>query len=513
VSTSSPRSGGSIQQLHPDDSVAIALKDLEAGASIGAGLTAHEPIAVAHKVAVVDLAEGAAVYKGGRVIGQTKRAISPGEWVHAHNLGAVELKAGNAQAKPGERDPVLPAGTEEASFDGFLREDGRVGTRNYIAVCIAGNCAATAAKRIAAAFTPQLLKDFPNVDGVVPLTHEFGCGMEMTGEPMDMLRRTLGASITHPNVAAAVVVALGCERNNIYGFLEQQGLKAGPRLKTVVLQEVGGTEAAIAQGVSAVKVMLPLANESRRERVPASRLVVGILSSGLDGHAALTSSVALAKANQKLVGLGGSLVTADTPMVLRFADEVLQRTPDGVVAERLQQRLAWWDAYRAGRDTRLSPNRMPQGKPVGISTMHEQSALALAAMDALPVTDVREYGQPITAPGWTIMDSPTYEAVAATGMVASGATLLCLATGNGSTFGAPLVPTVKLSTNSNTFLRWQGDLDLDAGPLWTGDVTGESLGDRILERWLAHASGEPTANEALGVGEEEFAPWPVGVLA
>lgn len=372
------------------------------------------------------------------------------------------------------------------SFLGFLRPDGRAGTRNYLGVFIAGNCAATAARRVADWFTPRRLADWPQVDGVLAFVHELGCGMEKTGEPMDLLRRTLGGSIRNPNLAGAVVLALGCERNNIYGFLEQEGLVANERLATVVLQEVGGTAKAVEQGVAALQAMLPAANACRRERLPVSRLCLGLQVQCESGDG--VGEAALGQAVDRLVEQGGTVLLSHT----RATAPALQpRAADAGVAAQLAQRIHWWQRYTAGR------------------AMREAGPAALASGTA-PLQEVVAYGQRPTSRGLVLMDAPGYEAVAATGQVAAGANLVTVLTGQGSGFGAAGAPTVKLAADSALYQRLRDDLDLDCGAAAGG---AGPLAERIYRQWLAHASGEPTQAESLGLGEEGFAPWPIGVMA
>lgn len=387
---------------------------------------------------------------------------------------------------------------ESARFNGYLRTDGRVGTRNYLAVLIVGNCAATAARKVAAAFTPKRLAAFPNVDGVVPFIHELGCGMEKSGEPMDLLRRSLGGSIRNPNIAGAVVMALGCDRNNIYAFLEQEGLEAGKMLKSIVLQEVGGTANAIADGIAAIESMLPEANTVYRQPVLASHLVVGVQAEEARPSDALVCE-AVGAAVDRLVREGGTAIVSNTT---RSAPVLASRSATPAVAQGVEERVIWWKGYTAGRDTRLAhPAR------------GNETTDALPHSGTTPLQAVFGYAHPVPAKGLVLMDAPGYEAVAATGQVAAGATLVCVASRGASSFGAAAAPTVKVALDAVQYLRFEDDLDIDGSPAASGDLSPQALGDRIFRQWIAHASGEQTRNEALGVGENEFVPWPVGVFA
>lgn len=386
-------------------------------------------------------------------------------------------------------DPSKDA-ADPSGFLGYLRADGRVATRNLLGVFIVGNCAATAARCVADHFTDKRLAAFPNVDGVLPFVHELGCGMEKSGEPMDLLRRTLGGSIRNPNLAGAVVMALGCDRNNIYAFMEQEALETGPMLKTIVLQEVGGTAKAIAEGITAIEAMLPIANQAHREPVPAAQLTVGLQTVQVTDPQA---QAALGAAVDLLVGAGGTVIVSDTR---NAAPALRARAAAPQVREQVEQKIVWWQDYAAGRDTR------PAQPPAQLT--HSGSSALQAVFG---------YAHALPSKGLVLMDAPGYESVSATGQVASGATLVCLASAMASSFGAAGAPTVKIATDAAVFARMEDDFDLDIGQPAGAAVPAEEMGRRIFAHWLAVASGQTTRSEELGLGENEFVPWPVGVFA
>lgn len=409
----------------------------------------------------------------------------------------------------------LPAGASpralSLNFQGYVRADGRVGTRNHIGIFVVGNCGATTARMVADHFTAKRLAPFANVDGVVPFVHELGCGMEMTGEPMNLLRRTIAGTVRNPNIVGAVVIALGCERNNIRGFFEQEKLAVGPMLHMVVMQEIGGTANAIAAGIAAVEGMLPAANACQRETVSARHLVVGLQSAAIDQHAAHSANPVLGAAVDLLVQVGGTAILSETSDLATAEAQVASRAASAEVGERLGQRITWWKGYTQGRDTQLT--RLAGSDASGVANAADKAASGLLRAGSTPIQAVYEYAHPITAQGLVFMDAPAYAAVSATGQVASGANLLTLTTGTGSTFGAAGVPTVKLVSNSQAFARMEDDLDIDCGPVLDGRASVQDMGRHVLQRWLAHASGEPTKSEELGVGDNEYVPWPIGVLA
>ncbi|MBS0455408.1 MAG: UxaA family hydrolase [Proteobacteria bacterium] len=398
--------------------------------------------------------------------------------------------------------PFQGSTMQDVTFEGYVRPDGRVGTRNHLGVFVVGNCGATAARRIADHFSAKRLAAFPNVDGVLPFVHEIGCGMEATGEPMNLLRRTIAGTVRNPNIAGAVVIALGCERNNIRAFFEQEKLVPGPMLHMLVMQEIGGTANTIEAGIAAIEAMLPEANCCQRQAVAVEHLVVGLQSAGVDGDTALSANPALGAAIDLLVRHGGTAILSATSDLAPVAGQAVARAANPEVGAQLEQRIQWWKSYSAGRDTRMSRKSCADGEGAGLQRAGNSALRA-----------VYEYAHPVTERGLVFMDAPAYVAVSATGQIASGATMVCLTTGAGTGFGAAPVPTVKLASNSAVFARMEDDLDIDCGSVLAGEISIEHMGQLVFERMLAHASGEPTKSEELGVGRDEFVPWPIGVLA
>lgn len=397
------------------------------------------------------------------------------------------------------------------SFQGYLRPDGRVGTRNHIGIFVVGNCGATTARKVAEHFTEKRLAAFEHVDGVVPFVHELGCGMEMTGEPMNLLRRTIAGTLRNPNITGAVVIALGCERNNIRGFFEQEQLQTGPMLHMIVMQEIGGTAQAIAAGIAAVEAMLPAANACRRETVSAQHLVVGLQSAAMDALAARSANPVLGAAVDLLVQGGGTAIVSETSDLALLEPEIAARSATPEVGAQIAQRIHWWRDYTAGRDTQLHRRNASDAR--GVAHAADKASSGWLRAGSSPVKAAYEYAHRVTARGLVFMDAPAYAAVSATGQVAGGATLLALTTGTGSGFGAAAVPTVKLVSNSAAFARMEDDLDIDCGPVLDGRQTVQEMGREVFERWLDYASGTRTKSEELGVGDNEFVPWPIGVLA
>lgn len=485
-----------ILRLNPADDVAIALTDLAAGAMIEPGLRAAAAIPEGHKLAVRAVTAGAAVRRYGQVIGLAARDIAPGDWVHDHNLAMTDPAH---QVEIGADVRPLPAAAG-AAFQGYRRPDGKVGTRNMIGVLTSVNCSATVAKRIADAFPG---------DEVVALTHAAGCGAASGGADTALLQRTLAGYARHPNFAAVVMVGLGCEANQIPDWLAREGLTPGDRLHSFTIQEAGGTAKAIDRGRGLVTDLLADAAKARRETVGAEHLVVGLQCGGSDGWSGITANPALGAAVDRLVAQGGAAMLSETPEIYGAEHLLLRRAVTAEVADALLDRIAWWRAYAERHGMSLDNNPSPGNRKGGLTTILEKSLGAVAKSGTSPLVDVLGYAEPLRRRGLSFMDSPGYDPCSATGQIASGATLIAFTTGRGSVFGSRPAPTLKLATNAKLAAWMADDVDIDCSPVLTG-TSLEVMGDLIFARMLAVASGELTASETLGIGENEFVPWQSG---
>ena len=506
--------------LAPGDDVAIALDDLAPGDELAGqpGVTVRAPVPRGHKVALRDVAEGAPVRKYGQVIGAASMPIAAGEHVHSHNLEfAPQLQGGlGGRAVPpdgGVTGGVVPPGEDTAggpipTFDGYVRTDGRVGTRNYIGIVTSVNCSATVAKLIARE-AERRLRDFPNVDGVVALTHGTGCGMSVAGEGPDMLRRTLHGYAEHPNFAGILAIGLGCEVNQ----LADLDLTAGPNPSAALtIQEAGGTTAAVRKGLDELAKLLPAADAARRVPVPVSRLILGLECGGSDGYSGITANPALGAAADLLAGYGGTAVLGETPEIYGAEHLLIARAAMPAVADAIRERISWWEAYAAQSGATLDANPSPGNKAGGITTIAEKSLGAVAKGGSTPLRAVYRYAEQVTETGLVFMDTPGYDPVSVTGMVAGGAQVVCFTTGRGSVFGCKPAPSLKLCSNSDTYRRMTEDMDVNCGEIADGTATVGEMGRRIFDLVLATASGRRTASELLGFGEEEFTPWQLGAV-
>lgn len=503
----------SVLRLHAADDVVIALRDLDGGEPLPElGIAAAGPVPRGHKLAVHDVPAGAPVRKYGQVIGVATAPIDAGEHVHVHNLGVSDL-AREHEVGAGVADLGGPPAGLRTTFDGFRRADGRAATRNYIGVLSSVNCSATVSRMIAAQFgRPGTLDEFANVDGVVALTHGTGCGMAADGAGLELLRRTLTGYARNANFAALLLVGLGCEVNQISALTADVELPDSTFLESMTIQELGGTTQTIREGVERLKKMLPEVDDVAREPIPVSELVLGLQCGGSDGYSGVTANPALGVASDLLVSAGGTSILGETPEVYG-AEHLLTRravTPD--VATRLLERIRWWERYTADNGGTMDNNPSPGNKAGGLTTILEKSLGAVAKSGRAPLTAVYEYAEPVRDHGFVFMDTPGYDPVSVTGMVAGGANVICFTTGRGSVFGCKPVPSLKLATNTEMYERMRDDMDLNCGEIVDGRATVEEVGRRIYDALLDVASGARTASERLGFGDEEFAPWQLGAV-
>ncbi|MGK7863683.1 UxaA family hydrolase [Falsiroseomonas sp. E2-1-a4] len=506
------RLNGPVIRLHPDDNVVVARIDIEPGTSIpGENMLARNAVPAGYKIATTQLRKGDPVLKYQVTIGFAAEDIPAGTMVHAHNIDFREFDRDYAIGRDYRPVEMIPE-DQRKTFEGYVRADGRVGTRNFIAVVSSVNCSATVSHAVADWFTPERMAEWPNVDGVAAFTHSTGCGMELSGEPMQLLRRTLGGYMRHPNVAGVVVIGLGCERNQIAGLLAEQGLTPGPLLRSLVMQEVGGTRKSIEAGVAVVKEMMAEANKATRETVSAAHLSVGLQCGGSDGFSSITANPALGAAMDLLVRHGGTAILSETPEIYGVEHTLTRRAVSQEVGEKLIERIRWWkDVYTPGRDTQINGVVSPGNQAGGLANILEKSLGSSMKGGTGPLMDVFRYAEPITTKGFVFMDTPGFDPVSATGQVAGGANMIAFTTGRGSMYGAKPVPSVKLATNTPMFRRLEEDMDINCGEILDGTASLSEMGERILDLLLRTASGEPTKSEQLGLGKHEFAPWQIGI--
>jgi altronate hydrolase len=501
-------------RIHPDDNVVIARRQLLGGTVLpDEGVTVAGLVPPGHKVATRPVAAGEPVRRYGQIIGSATQPIAPGQHVHVHNLAFSEFARAH---QPGAGALATDYAAEPATFDGIVRPDGRVATRNYIGVLTSVNCSATAARAIADHFRrdirPEALADYPNVDGVVALTHGMGCATDSAGEELLVLRRTLGGYARHANFAAVLVVGLGCETNQIQGLIAQEGLEEGANLQTFSIQDTGGTARTVARGIELIKRMLPHANRVKRQPVPARHLTVGLQCGGSDGYSGISANPALGAAVDRLVRHGGTAILSETPEIYGGEHLLTRRAVSHAVADKLLARIAWWEAYTARNGMKMDNNPSAGNKAGGLTTILEKSLGAIAKSGTTALVDVVEFAQGVQARGFVYMDTPGYDPVSATGQVAGGANLICFTTGRGSAYGCAPSPSLKLSTNTALWHKQQEDIDIDCGTVVNGLESVDEVGERIFRLMLETASGRATKSELHGYGQNEFVPWQLGAV-
>jgi arabinonate dehydratase len=508
--------------LRPNDNIAVAAKPIPPGTEVqidGRAITVPGAVKLGHKFAVTPIKEGEAVLKYGQIIGFAARDIAAGEHVHVHNVKLGKFDRDYAYAT--ETPAPLPPPAEYRTFMGFDRGPGRpdhlrYGTRNYIAVISTVNCSAATSKYVAERIRALgVLDRYPNVDGVVPIVHKHGCAMAYDGTDHKQLDRTLAGFARHPNVGAYLLIGLGCETGQAVHLVEGEHLElitlGGKKKKPLVLtiQESGGIGKTVEAGVKAVIDLLPVVSEYRRVQLPAKHIMLGTNCGGSDGNSGVTANPALGVASDLIVQQGGTSILGETPEIYGAEHLLTRRAVSRAVGEKLVERIKWWEWYTGIFGVEINNNPSVGNKEGGLTTIYEKSLGAIAKAGSTAMVDVVQYAEPVTAKGMVVMDTPGYDPVSMTGIVAGGANVLVFTTGRGSVFGCKPAPSIKVATNSPLYNHMLGDMDINAGKVLEG-VPVEEVGREIFEKILAVASGEKTKSELNGVGEEEFAPWGIG---
>jgi altronate hydrolase len=504
AATRSPRT----LRLNAKDNVVIAVDTVDAGAG-GDGITATARIPKGHKMATAKIAKGQPILKFGQIIGFATEDILPGTHIHTHNCGFAAFDRDYAFCQDARSEAVLPV-AQQATFEGYRRANGKVGTRNYIGVVTSVNCSATVARFIAEAVNKSgMLDDHPSIDGVIPLVHSTGCGIDSDGETFEVLKRTTWGYACNPNMAGVLVVGLGCEGFQIGRMKQAYGLQESDVFRTMTIQETGGTKKSIAAGVDAIRNMLPIAGKAKRETIPASELMLALQCGGSDGYSGITANVALGVAVDTLVRHGGTAVLSETPEIYGAEHLLTRRAKTREVGDKLVSVIKWWEDYTARARMSMDNNPSPGNKAGGLTTILEKSLGAAAKGGSTTLNAVYHYAEPVTAKGFVYMDTPGYDPVSATGQVAGGCNMLCFTTGRGSAYGCKPTPSIKLATNSDVYRRMIDDMDINCGDVLDG-VSLEAKGQEIFDAVLRVASGEKSKSEQLGYGDAEYVPWQIG---
>ncbi|MEP4031008.1 altronate dehydratase family protein [Roseibium polysiphoniae] len=496
-------------RLHPNDNVVVAIAALEAGNRTADGLAVKTQIPAGHKVAARPIATGDAVRKYGQIIGQATAEIEVGEHVHSHNVGMGAHSQDPEFCK--SATAVVPV-ERPATFLGYHRPDGKVGTRNYLGILTSVNCSGSVARFVAEAVERDgWLDQFPNVDGVVPIVHGTGCGMSASGEGYDLLFRTLSGYARNPNFGAILMIGLGCEVMQIPDLVGSQAINDKSRFRYMTIQQSGGTRATIDKANAELKQLAQAANQCARAPAPAAAITIGMQCGGSDGYSGITANPALGAASDLLVRHGGTAILSETSEIFGAEHLLTRRAETPEIGQALLDRIDWWQEYCSRLGAELDNNPSPGNKRGGLTTILEKSLGAVAKGGTAPLTGVYKYAEPITRPGFAFMDSPGYDPCSVTGQIASGANLIIFTTGRGSVSGYKPSPCIKLASNSNMYDRMSEDMDVNCGDMIEG-VPMEVKAQEIFDLVLRVASGEETKSEALGFGGAEFVPWQIGAV-
>lgn len=499
---------GKLVRLHASDNIAVALCDLTAGAQLD-DLVLTEGINRGHKVALVPIAAGAIVRRYGQMIGVATCDIAAGAHVHTHNMSMGDHRQEYAF---GVDVAHLPPLDEARTFMGYHREDGQVGTRNYLGILTTVNCSGSVARFIAEAAERSDWLASAGIDGVVPVVHSSGCGMSGQNEGYDTLFRTLSGYARNPNFAGILLVGLGCEVMQVADLVGQGKLRSDGLYRYMTIQNTGGTRRTIEAGLAHLQEMAALAGKIERKPAPVSALTVGMQCGGSDGYSGITANPALGIASDMLVRGGGTTILSETPEIYGAEHLLTRRAVSSDVGNKLVERIKWWEDYTARNGGEMDNNPSPGNKRGGLTTILEKSLGAVAKGGSAPLTGVYTFGERIEGKGFVYMDSPGYDPCSVTGQIASGANLIVFTTGRGSVSGYKPVPCIKLATNSEMYDRMSEDMDLNCGDIVSAGVRLEDKGAEIFETMIRVASGEETKSEILGFGGAEFVPWQIGAV-
>ena len=497
-------------RLHTIDNVVVAAQNLTKNQKIPTeNIVCQNAIGQGHKIAVTAIARGENIRKYGQTIGVATQDIQAGEHVHSHNMDMSEHDRDYQYGTETHDTDFVPV-QDRATFDGIVRANGRVGTRNYVGVMATCHCSASVTRWIAETFDDKALADYPNVDGVVAMEHPSGCGLAGHGDGIEYLKRTLSGWAHHPNFAGIVVIGHGCEINQLDDLTTYMNFGSDAFFQGMNIQDTGGTRGTIKKGIEAVKAMLPKANEITRQPVSVEHLMVGLECGGSDALSGITANPALGYASDLVVRNGGTVILSETPEIYGAEQLLVQRVLDRKMGEKLVSRVRWWEEYLGRSGVELNNNPSPGNKAGGLTTILEKSLGAVAKCGSTNLLDVYLFGENVTTKGLVFMDTPGYDMVSVTGMIAGGANMICFTTGRGSVFGSKPVPTIKLATNTAMYQSMEEDMDVNCGLIVDGEADVEEMGRRIFQMILDIASGKKSKSELFGYGDAEFAPWLVG---
>ncbi len=502
-------------RLHENDNVVTAKSNISLNSTIEKKINTNQRIPLGHKIATQDIIKGGEIIKYDNIIGIAKENISAGDHVHVHNTGMATRKKDYQFSEGCKTLEILPE-SERATFMGYRRDNGKVGTRNFIGVISSVNCSATVCKKIADAFDEEVLSEFDNVDGVVSITHGTGCGINSNGLGWELLQATIEGYSKHPNFGGLIVIGLGCEVNQISGMAQSMEWKSSSTFRMMTIQGIGGTRKTIQEGIVLAKDMLPILNKQDRVKCPASELILGLECGGSDAYSGMTANPALGAAVDLLVKNGGTGTLAETPEIFGAEHLLTRRAINTQVGQKLVNFIKWWTEdylvkFEENRN-QLHQDPSPGNKAGGLTTILEKSLGAVAKGGTTNLVDVYQFAETIKAKGFTFMNTPGYDVTSVTGLIAGGANMICFTTGRGSVFGCKPAPSIKLATNDKLYNHMSEDMDVNCGKILLGESTIEEMGEEIFQLILDVASGKQSKSEINGLGDLEFVPWQMGAI-
>lgn len=475
-------------RIHPNDNVAVALRPIPAGTEF-AGLQAKEDIPQGHKMALKAIAEGEQVVKYGFSIGHATAAITPGQWVHTHNMktnlsGEIEYTYNPKITPPAPRQP--------GTFLGYRRRDGKVGIRNEIWIIPTVGCVNDVAKALVRE-NQDLVTG--SIDGLYTFPHPFGCSQ--TGADHAQTRKLLAALTRHPNAGAVLVLSLGCENLTHEQFLAELGEYDENRVKFLTCQAV---EDELEAGRELLEQCAAFASQFHREEIPASQLVVGMKCGGSDGLSGITANPTVGRFSDLLVAQGGSTVLTEVPEMFGAEGFLMDRCINEAVFHKAVDMINGFKNYFLRHNEVVYENPSPGNKAGGITTLEDKSCGCVQKGGSAPIMDVIGYGDAVTAKGLNMLYGPGNDLVSSTALTAAGAHLILFTTGRGTPFGAP-APTMKIATNTPLAEKKKNWIDFNAGVVADGTRTLDEAAGDLMALVLEVASGKQTRAEEKGFRE------------
>ena len=475
-------------KIHENDNVAVALDVIPSGTTVnvgGADVTTTLEVPAGHKFALADLAEGTPVIKYGFRIGNTTAAVKKGEWIHTHNL---KTGLGDLLEYSYKPDFAEEKFTEDVTFMGYNRKNGKVGVRNEIWIIPTVGCVNNVASRIAELSKGLVLE---NIEAVCAFPHPYGCSQ--MGDDQEHTRQILANLINHPNAGGVLVLGLGCENSNIDVLKGYMGEIDTDRVKFLVAQE-GDDE--IAEGVEIVKGLAEYASQFQREPVSVSKLVVGMKCGGSDGFSGITANPAVGRFSDILISKKGTTILTEVPEMFGAETILMNRCANEELFGKTVDLINNFKNYFKSHNQTIYENPSPGNKKGGISTLEDKSLGCTQKSGSAIVKGVLAYGEMVGTPGLNLLSAPGNDLVASTALAASGAHIVLFTTGRGTPFACP-VPTMKISSNSRLAGKKDNWIDFNAGVVAEGESLDDA-GQRLFDEVVAVASGKEVKSELAG---------------